>query len=104
MNIRMIFGCLCFAASVFLCGLQMLIFPLTNQSAGLSLVILCFMTLLALVLGSLAYDVPGRGAQGITIAALALSLAGLVWGGLAALVASRNMTLLEYMILSIYVI
>lgn len=104
MNIRMIFGCLCFAASVFLCGLQMLLFPLTSQSAGLSLIVLCFMNVLALLLGSLAYDAPGRGVQGITIAALAISLGGLVWGGLAALVASRNMTFLEYLILSLYVI
>jgi hypothetical protein len=82
----------------------MLLFPLTAQPAGLSLVVLCFMTVLALLFGGLAFDVPSRGAQGITIASLGISLGGLVWGGMAALVASRNMTLLEYMILSLYVI
>lgn len=104
MNIRMIFGCICFGVSVFLCGLQMLFFPITESPAGISLLAICFLTVLALLLGSLAFDVPGRGTLVITIAALCVSAGGLMWGGLAALVASSRMNWLEYAVLSVYVV
>lgn len=104
MNIRMIFGCLCFAASVFLCGLQMLFFPITDRPAGVSLLALGFMTVFALCLGGLACGLPGRGPLAIAVTALAVSLGGLVWGGLAALVASPRMNWLEYAMLSAYII